>query len=142
MKIRREVIAFGFIFLLGVGVGVGGYYLHALDRAATDAKTRWFICGVHQDALYERADQYHKKFDRWPTNIRELVEAHFLPEFSEVHFCPSQVSTGVKTDYQGSAWVDQNQTGLVASYISSPYRFQVVNAKFMVTCSFDTEHTR
>jgi hypothetical protein len=128
--------------LVGVGVGIGAYHLHFLDQAAANAKTRWLVCGVHQDALYERADQYHQKLGRWPTNVQELVEAHFLPEFSEVHLCPSQAGAVTRTDYQSSTWVDQNQTGLVASYVSSPYHFQVVSGKFTVVCSFDMRHTR
>jgi uncharacterized membrane protein YgdD (TMEM256/DUF423 family) len=39
--------------LVGVGVGIGAYHLHIHDQAAANAKTRWLICGVHQDALTE-----------------------------------------------------------------------------------------
>lgn len=142
MKIGGKIIAFGFTFLLGIGMGIGAYHLRILDREAADAKTRWFVCGIHQSALYDRAEQYHQKFGQWPTNVQELVAAHFLPEFSEVHFCPSQVGAPMRTDYDGSSWVDQNQTGLVAYYTSSPYRFQTVSNKFSVICSFDAEHNR
>jgi hypothetical protein len=135
---------FGFTFVIGVGVAVGVYELHALDQAADEGKTRWLVCRFHQYALYDRADQFHQKFGRWPTNVQELVEAHFLPEFSEVYFCPSQVGIGAltRTEYDGSSWVDQNQTGLVAYYASSPYRFQVESNKFTVICTFDKTHSR
>lgn len=142
MKIWAKIFALVFTFLFGAGVGVGIYHLRVLDRAAADSKTRWFVCGIHQSALRDRAELYHQKFGRWPTNIQELVEAHFLPEFSEVHFCPSQVSAPTRTYYEGSAWVDQNQTGLVAYHASSPYRFQVESNKFSVVCIFDAEHSR
>ena len=123
-------------------MGVGVYHLGVLDRRAVDAKTRWLVCGVHQSALHDRAEQYRQKFGCWPTNVQELVEAHFLPEFSEIYICPSQVSVPLRTNYEGLTWVDQNQTGLVAYYASSPYRFQVESNKFSVTCIFDTEHSR
>jgi hypothetical protein len=142
MKNWAKIFAFSFTFLLGVGASVGAYHLRILDRAAADSKTRWLICGIHQDALRDRADQFHQKFGRWPTNVQELVGAHFLPEFSEVHFCPSQVSAPTRTDYEGSAWVDQNQTGIVAYYASSPYLFQVESNKFKVICTFDKSHTQ
>jgi len=138
MKILAKIFALGFAFFLGVGA----YHLGVLDRAAADSKTRWFVCGIHQSAIRDRAEQYHQKFGRWPTNVQELVEAHFLPEFSEAYFCPSQVNAPTRTYYDGSAWVDQNQTGLVAYYASSPYRFQVESNKFSVVCTFDTEHLR
>jgi hypothetical protein len=141
VKTWAKSIAFGFAFLVGVGVGLGAYHIHVLAQAFSDGKDRWLVCRFHQDALYERADQFHQKFGHWPTNVQELVEAHFLPEFSEVHFCPSQVGALTRTDYEGSAWVDQH-TGLVAYYTSSPYRFQVECNKFTVVCTFDKAHTR
>jgi hypothetical protein len=141
VKNHAKAIAVGLVFLVGVGVGVGGYRIHVLDHAAADAKTRWLVCvQAHQSALRERADQYRQKFGRWPTNVQELVEAHFLPEFSEVHLCPSQLGMLTRTDYEGSLWVDQNQTGLVAYFTSSPYRFRVGGSNFTVICSFDKEH--
>jgi hypothetical protein len=140
MKMLAKIFALSFAFLLGVGA----YHLRVLDRGAADSKTCWFVCGIHQSALLDRAEQYHQKFGRWPTNIQELVEAHFLPEFSEVYFCPSQVGVGAltRTEYDNSSWVDQNQAGLVAYYASSPYRFQVESNKFSVVCTFDTKHSR
>ena len=140
MKIWAKIFALCFAFVLGIGV----YHLRVLDRAAAEGKTRWFVCGIHQSALRDRAEQYHEKFGRWPTNVQELVEAHFLPEFSEVNFCPSQVGVGAltRTEYDSSSWVGQNQTGLVAHYTFSPYRSHVEGDKFTVTCTFDKTHSR
>ena len=138
MKILATIFALGFAFFLGIGA----YHLRVLDRAAADNKTRWFVCGIHQSALRDRAEQYRQKIGSWPTNVQDLVEAHFLPEFSEVHFCPSQVTAPPRTYYDGSAWVDRNQTGLVGCYASSPYRFRIESNKFSVVCIFDTEHLR
>ena len=130
-------------FLVGVGVGVGAYRLHVFDQASAEAKGRWFVCTrVHEAALQERANLFRQKFTRWPTNVQELVEAHFLPEFSEVHFCPSQVSELTRADYHDDDFVDQNHTGFVAYYASSPYRFRIEGSNFTVICSFDKEHTR
>jgi len=143
VKTWPKMIAFGCTFLVGLGVGIGAYHVRAIDRAAAEAKTRWLVCvQAHQSALYERADQYHQKYGRWPTNVQELVEAHFLPEFSEVHLCPSQVRTPTRTDYQVPAFVDQNRTGNVAYYAASPYRFRLDGNKLAVICSFDRSHTR
>lgn len=145
MKTLAKITAFGFTFLLGIcaGIcaGIGAYHIYVLDQAAAAAKTRWLVCSIHQAALYERADQFRQKFGRWPTNVGEVVEAHFLPEYSEAHFCPSEVAALTRVDYEGSAWVDQNHTGLVAYYTASPYRFQVVDGKFTVICTFDKSHT-
>jgi hypothetical protein len=96
MKIWGKIIASGLTFLIGIGVGFSAYHLRVLDRAAADSKVHWLVCGVHQSALRDRAEQYHQKYGRWPTNVQALVEAHFLPEFSEVHFCPSQVSPSLR----------------------------------------------
>jgi len=142
VKTWIKIIAFGFAFLLGVAIGVGAYHLCVLNRAMADAKTRWLICGAHQHALYERADQYHTQFGRWPTNVQELVEARLLPEFSEVHLCPSEVGRLARSEYQDSVWVGENQSGVVASHFSSPYRFQVASGKLAVICGFETEHKR
>ena len=140
MKILAKIFALAVAFVLGIGV----YHLRVLDRAAAESKTRWFVCRIHQSAFRDRAEQYHQTFGRWPTNVQELVEAHFLPEFSELYVCPSQVGVGAltRTEYNSSSWVDQNQTGLVARYTSSPYRFHVEGNKFTVICTFDKTHSR
>jgi hypothetical protein len=142
MQARAKIVAFGFAFLFGVGAGVSVCRFQVLDREMADAKTCWLVCGAHQSALQERAEQYRQKCGRSPTNVQELVEARFLPEFSEVHICPSQVSASMRTIYEGSAWVDQNQAGVVAGCAFSPYHFQAVGGKFSVVCGFDKKHTR
>ena len=142
MKLWDKIFTFSFTFILGIGFGFGVYHLRVLDLAAANAKTRWLLCSIHQSALRERAEQYHQKFGSWPTNVQELVETHFLPEFSEVHTCPSQVGALTRSDYDGSAWVDENQTGLVACYTASPYRFRIEGSNFTVICSFDREHNQ
>ena len=143
MKIWTKTVILSLVFLAGIGVGLGAYRIHILDQSFGEAKARWLVCTkVHQDALYERADLFHQKFARWPTNVQELVEAHFIPEWSEVHLCPSHIGVLTRTDYQGSDFVDQNHTGVVAYYTSSPYRFRVEGGKFTVICSFDGKHTQ
>jgi len=141
VKTWAKIITFGFTLLVGIGVGLGAYHLHVYDQEVAEGKARWVVCHVHQLALYERADQFRQKYGRWPTNVQEVVEAHFLPEYSEVHFCPSQIGKLTRTDYESSTWVDENHTGLVAYYTSSPYRFQVKSNKFTVICTFDKSHT-
>jgi hypothetical protein len=140
MKILAKIFALAFAFVLGIGV----YHLRVLDRAAAESKTCWFVCGIHQSAFRDRAEQYHQKCGRWPTNVQELVEAHFLPEFSELYVCPSQVGVEglTRTEYDSSSWVEQNQTGLVGYYTSSPYRFHIEDDKFTVICTFDKTHSR
>ena len=143
MKIWTKTVTFNLIFLAGFGVGLGAYRIHRLDRATVEAKQRWLICGeVHKTALRERAESFRQKSGRWPASVGELVAAHFLPEWSEVHLCPSVVVMPalVRTSYQGSAFVDENRTGIVAHYTSSPYRFRVEGDKFTVECSYDKEH--
>ncbi len=143
VKTGAKMIAFGCTFLVAIGAGVGAYRLRTLDKSTAEAKTRWLVCvQAHQSALRERADGYRQKYGRWPTNVQELVEAHFLPEFSEVHLCPSQVGGPLRADYQGSAYVDQNRTGQVACYSSSPYRFRLDGNKFTVICSSEKSHTQ
>jgi hypothetical protein len=143
VKTWPKIIAFGCTFVVGTLVGVGAYHLRALDKSTAEAKTRWLVCvQAHQSALRERADGYRQKYRRWPTNVQELVEAHFLPEFSEVHLCPSQVGGLTRTEYQGSTFVDQNRTGQVAYYASSPYRFRLDGSKFTVICTSDRSHTQ
>jgi hypothetical protein len=145
MKIRIKVIAFSLTFLIGVGAGVAGYRVHLLDRAYAEAKTHWMICTMaHQDALLERAKSYHEKAGRWPTNVQELVEARLLPEWSEVHFCPAAAggSALARDGYEGSAFVDDNETGRVAHFSSSPYRFVLQSGKFAVRCDYEKRHNR
>jgi hypothetical protein len=143
VKSFAKTIAVSLAFLVGVGVGIGAYRIHVLDQAAAESKVRWLICTKpHQSALCERAGLYRQKLGRWPTSVQELVEAHFLPEYSEVHLCPSQVAGSTRADYQGSDFVDQNHAGFVAYYTSSPYRFRVEGSKFTVICDFDKKHTQ
>jgi len=138
MQVPAKALAVSLAFLAGVGVGIGGYRIHVLDQAAAESKDRWLICTkAHQPALYDRADLYRQKLGRWPTNVQELVEAHFLPEYSEVHLCPSQVNRLTRTHYEGSGFIDQNHTGCVAYYTSSPYRFLVEGSNFTVVCGFE-----
>lgn len=145
MKICAKMFILGVVFLAGVGVGVGAYRLHLLDRATVEAKQRWLICvHTHQAALRGRAELFRQKGGHWPASVGDLVEAHFLPEWSEVHFCPSAVGVQalVRTNYEVSAFVDENQTGFVTFYTSSPYRFRIQGDKFTVECAYDREHNR
>jgi hypothetical protein len=142
VKTWAKTTAFGLALLLGIGVGISAYHVHVLDQAAANSKTRWLICQAHQSALYDHADKFRQKFGRWPTNVQELVENNFLPEYSEIHLCPSQIDTFPRTDYSGSTWVEQNHTGPVAYYTSTPYRFHIEGDKFSVACTFDITHTQ
>lgn len=141
MKARYRIIAFGFTFLTGVVVGAAAYHLHVVDEAAVGAKVRWLVCGFHQNALYDQADLYRQKFGRWPTNVQELVNARVFPEFSEAHFCPSQLDM-FWTNYPSGSLIETNLPGIVASCGYSPYSFRVVTGKFTVICGIDKEHTR
>jgi hypothetical protein len=142
MKIWTKAVVLSLVFLAGVGAGLGAYRIHRLDRATMEAKQRWMICvEVHQTALRDRAESFRQKTGRWPTSVAELVEAHLLPEWSEVHLCPSAVGMqALRTSYQGSAFIDENRTGVVAYYTSSPYRFRVEGGKFTVECGYDKAH--
>jgi hypothetical protein len=99
MKKLGGAIALCFALLAGVVIGSSISYLY-FDRAAREEKANDIageaseareICRFHHAALYERASLYRQQFGHWPTNVQELVEAHFLPEYSQVHLCPSQV---------------------------------------------------
>jgi hypothetical protein len=145
MKTWHKAVGAGVLLLVGVAVGVCACLIHSLDRASVDAKQRWFICvQAHQPGLRERAESYRQKVGHWPTSIGELVEARFLPEWSQVHLCPSAVGMQamVRTSYQGSAFIDENRTGVVAHYTASPYRFRVAGDKFTVQCGYDAEHNK
>lgn len=145
MKKRSKAIVFSLIFLAGIGVGVGAYRLCLLDHEFGDGKDRWLICVIaHKGALRERAELFHGKTGRWPTSVKELVEAHFLPEWSEVHICPSEVGMKAfpRTEYSGSKFVDENKIGIFAHYTSSPYRFRVLRGDFIVDCDYDKKHNR
>jgi hypothetical protein len=145
VRTKTKVLAFGLTFLAGVGLGVGAYRIHLIDRAHAEAKTYWMICTMaHQDVLLERAKAYREKVGRWPTNVQEMVEARLLPEWSEVHFCPAAAgwSALARKEYQGRALVEDNETGLVAHFGSSPYRFVLENGKFGVRCDYEKRHNR
>jgi hypothetical protein len=145
MKTRNKVIAFCLTFLVGIGVGVAGYRVHLLSVAGAEAKTDWMLCTMaHKGAIEERAKSYHEKAGRWPTNVQEMVEARLLPEWSEVHFCPAAAGKSAlsRDGYEGSAFVDDNETALVARFSCSPYRFVIQNDKFAVLCNFEKRHNR
>ena len=138
-----KALTLGAIFLAGVGAGVAGYRVYLRDRQIGEAKQRWFICTlVHQTALAERAELYHQKIGRWPATVRELVESQIVPEWSEVHFCPSALGMAgpARSTYEGSSFVDQNRTGSVSHFSSSPYRFLLQGTDVTVRCDFDPKH--
>ena len=150
MKKLGQVIALSFAFVAGLVAGGSGCYLY-FDRAANAEKAEAAadmadesrgICGFHHAALYQRAGLYRQKFGRWPTNVQELVEAHFLPEYSQVHLCPSQIGErGLITSYdQKWTFVEKNQKGAVGYYASSPYRFGFESTNFTVICTLDRSH--
>jgi hypothetical protein len=145
MTFWQKVLVSGVLLLVGVAVGVCGYRVYLLDRASAEAKQRWLICvQAHQPALRERAESFRGKLGRWPTSVAELVEARSLPEWSEVHLCPSAVGMKAlgRTRYEGSAFIDENRTGVVAHHTVSPYRFRVVSNEFTVQCGYDPEHNK
>jgi hypothetical protein len=145
MRIWRKAVVSGVLLLVGVAVGVCGYRVCLLDCGSVDAKQRWFICvHAHQPALRERAESFRGKLGRWPTSVAELVEARCLPEWSEVHLCPSAVGMQalVRTSYEGPAFIDENRIGVVAHYTGSHYRFRTVGDEFTVQCGYDAEHNK
>jgi hypothetical protein len=143
MKNFTGIFTLCFVFAAGVGVGLGAYHLHEIDQAMVEGKERWFICKiVHQSALLDRAELFWKKTGRWSGSVGELVEAHLLPAWSEIHWCPSEMGVEklVRTEYNGTSFIEENRTGLVAHYTSSPYRFRVEGDKLIVECVFDKSH--
>ena len=141
MNVLLKVLGIAAVFLIGIATGVGIYHIQRLDREYTAAKTRWMTCTMaHQTALHGRAKLYRKKMGRWPTDVKELVETNFLPEFSEVHFCPSQFPGASRTYYENDTFVDQTREGVVSHYTASPYRFRVEGDVLKVVCGFDNQH--
>ncbi len=138
----------------GAGIVAGGsaYYLY-FERAAEAEKTAdaqgraneaQMVCGEHRAALYQRASYYRQKFGRWPTNVQELVEAHFLPEYSQVHLCYLQIpASGLITSYdQKGTFIEQTQHCTLGYYILSPYRFGFNGTNFTVSCTLDASHNK
>ena len=150
MKHLITTFAVGFAFLAGVGVGICASYLyldHAANAAQAEAEAgkarenRYKCVEFHQAALCQRAGLYYQKFGHWPTNVQDLVEAHFLPAYSQVHCCPSEVQysdigRGVAGDF---SFVDKDVPA--AYYTHSPYRFRLDGTNFAVVCTLDTSHT-
>ena len=99
------------------------------------------VCQTHQAALYQRAKLYHDKFARWPTNVLELVRAHFLPEYSQVHLCSLQIpSRGLISDAQKGTLIEQTQHCTLGYYVLSPYQFGFDGTNFTVICTVDISH--
>jgi hypothetical protein len=85
---------------------------------------------------------FRVKYGQWPRTIPDLVANGFLPEWSEVHFCPSELGfhTRLTQHYKGTDFVDKNRTGFVAHYSASPYRFQEHQGDFKVECTHNHQH--
>ena len=152
MKILARVLALSLAFAAGIVAGGSACYLY-FERAAEaeraeDAQGRaneaQMVCGQHQAALYQRAGLYRQKFGRWPTNVQELVEAHFLPEYSQVHLCYLQIpASGLITSYyQKGTFIEQTQHCTLGYYVLSPYRFGFDGTNFTVRCTLDASHNR
>jgi hypothetical protein len=152
MKILARVLALSLAFAAGIVAGGSACYLY-FERAAEaeraeDAQGRaneaQMVCGQHQAALYQRAGFYRQKSGRWPTNVQELVEAHFLPEYSQVHLCYLQIpASGLITSYdQKGTFIEQTQHCTLGYYVLSPYRFGYDGTNFTVSCTLDASHNR
>jgi hypothetical protein len=150
MKILAKAIALSLAFAAGIVTGGSACYLY-FQRAAEAERTSEAgapaaearaVCGWHRGALYQRAELYHAKFGRWPTNVQALVETHFLPEFSQVHLCPLQIGErGLIRRYdQKWTFIEQTQKCAVGYYASSPYRFGFDGTNFTVRCTLDGSH--
>jgi hypothetical protein len=152
MKVLARVLALSLAFAAGIVAGGSACYLY-FERAteaekAEDAQGRaneaLGICQTHQAALYQRAGFYRQKFGRWPTNVQELVEAHFLPEYSQVHLCYLQIPPGgviLSYDQKGT-FIEQTQHCTLGYYVLSPYRFGFDGTNFTVRCTLDASHNR
>ena len=152
MKILARVFAVSLAFAAGIVAGGSACYLYfqravEAERAevaegrANEARA---ICGFHRAALHQRAKLYHEKFGHWPTNVQDLVETHFLPEFSQVHLCSSQIpACGLITSYdQVGTFVEQTQHCILGYYVLSPYRFGFDGTNFTVSCTLDASHNK
>ena len=152
MKILARVLALILAFAAGIVTGGSACYLY-FDRAVQAERTEEaedranearYVCGEHQAALYRRADLYRQKFGCWPTNVQELVVAHFLPEYSQVHLCYLQIpDSGLITSYdQKGAFIDQTQHCTLGYYVLSPYQFGFDGTNFTVSCTLNASHNK
>jgi hypothetical protein len=152
MKNLAKVLAPILAFAAGVVAGGSACYLYfervveaerteEAEGRTTEAQN---VCGTHHAALYQRADLYCQKFGRWPTNVQELVVAHFLPEYSQVHLCYLQIpASGLITSYdQKGTFIEQTQHCTLGYYVLSPYRFHFDGTNFTVSCTLDASHNR
>jgi hypothetical protein len=152
MKILARVLALSFAFVAGIVAGGSACYLHfqraeeaeRAQEAADQANQEQWVCHLHQVALYRRANLYHDKFGRWPTNVQELVETHFLPEYSQVYLCSLQIpASGLITSYdQKDTFIEQTQHCTLGYYRLSAYRFYSDGTNFGVICTVDASHNR
>jgi hypothetical protein len=152
MKKLARVLALSLTFAAGMVAGGSACYLYfqraaeveKAQAAADQANQDRAVCGFHQTALYQQASLYHQKFGRWPTNVQELVVAHFLPEYSQVHLCSLQIpASGLITSYdQKGTFIEQTQHCTLGYYVLSPYRFGYDGTNFTVSCTLDASHNR
>ena len=152
MKILARIFALILAFAAGIVAGGSACYLN-FQRAAEAERTEQaeglanearYVCGEHHAALYQRADLYRHKFGRWPTNVQELVVAHFLPEYSQVHLCFLQIpySGLIKSYDPKKTFIEQTQHCTLGYYVLSPYQFRFDGTNFTVSCTLDVTHNK
>jgi hypothetical protein len=152
MKTLARVLALSFAFAAGIIAGGSVCYLHfqrvadaeRAEEAKDQANQNRMVCEFHQEALTQRARLYHEKFGHWPTNVQNLVETHFLPEYSQVHLCSLQIpASGLIASYdQKGTFIEQTQHCTVGYYVLSPYRFNFDGTNLIVSCTLDASHNK
>jgi hypothetical protein len=152
MKILARVLVLSLTFAAGIVAGGSACYLYFQRAVEADrseeaegrANESRAVCGFHQTALYQRASLFHQKFGRWPTNVQELVVAHFLPEYSQVHLCSLQIPASglITSSDQKGTFIEQTQHCTLGYYVLSPYRFGFDGTNFTVSCTLDVSHNK
>jgi hypothetical protein len=152
MKKLASVLALSISFVVGIVAGGSACYLHFqraadVEKAAAvadQASQNQMVCEFHQETLAQRAGLFHEKFGFWPTNVQNLVESHFLPEYSQVHLCSLQIpAIGLIASYdQKGTFIDQTQHCTVGYYVLSPYQFHYDGTNFTVGCTLDVSHNK
>jgi hypothetical protein len=141
VKKSTKALIFLGVYLAGFGSCYLVWRFQQKEREFVEGQS-WYLCRIHRSALEERTQMFREKSGRWPATIEELVSAGFLPEWSEVHFCPSEAGHKIQppTTYNGTEFVDNNRKGIVSHFSSSPYHFQTHAGQFTVECGYNHEH--
>ena len=128
-----------------LAVAVAIVFFMKWNEVSRRGKQAWFVCTrVNMDVIADAASSYLRTNSPTASSpqlrMETLVNAHKLPEWSEIYICPAWVGVQLPTRVYDDSFRSNlfSPSPLAAHYSNCAYYLEAVSGKYRVRCRYHT----